>query len=72
MNQKKDLNLLSNNYSLKKYTERLFFYKMSLSNTGNNNKFFEYFFLIYIRMSRKNITFNEKKSEKAPFIRTKK
>ena len=46
---------------------------MSLSNTGNNNKFFEYiFFLIYIRVSRKNITFNDKKSEKAPFIRTKK
>ena len=46
---------------------------MSLSNTGNNNKFFEYiYFLIYIRVSRKNITFNDKKSEKAPFIRTKK
>ena len=35
---------LLNNCSLKKYTERLFFYKISLSNIGNNNKFFEYFF----------------------------
>ena len=53
--------------------ERLFFFiKMCFSNIGNNNdKFFEYIFLIYIRTSGKSINFDNKIIKKAIFIKMK-
>ena len=42
---------------------------MSLSNIGNDNN---NFFLIYVKMSGKNINFNDKKIRKSNFYKNKK
>ena len=44
---------------------------MTLSNIGNNNKFLNIFFLIYVRISGKTITFNDKKIRKSTFYKNK-
>ena len=45
---------------------------MSFSNIGNNNKISEYFSLIYIRVSGKSISFDNKNIKKSDFYKNEK